>query len=209
MLWWGFSPAGARAAFVYAGLSAGAYLVAATELLSIVGWLTPTAFGLTWMALVLLTVIPRLNADAPRLYLATQAMTLIENTRRDTLLAVYVGGMAVVLLITGMIGMLAPINNWDSMTYHLPRIMHWLQNESLYHYPTGMPRQLFQSPYSEYVILHTIGLSGGDGFANGVQWFALIASAIGASLIVRELGGGMREGVLAAAFTMTDRKSVV
>ena len=48
----------------------------------------------------------------------------------------------IVLTVTAFTALSSVPNTWDSMTYHLPRIEHWLQNQSLGFYPTSITRQL-------------------------------------------------------------------
>ena len=43
--------------------------------------------------------------------------------------------MGVVLLF---LALLYPPNNYDSMTYHMARVAHWIQNQSIGHYPTSL-----------------------------------------------------------------------
>ena len=109
-------------------------------------------------------------------------------------------GILVILLLTGMAAIYAPITNWDSMTYHMPRIMHWFQHESLVFYPTTLWRQLFQGPFAEMAIAHTMGLSGGDVWANFVQWFALVGCIIGGGVLARQMGGNRLTQWVASAF---------
>jgi hypothetical protein len=203
MLWWHFGAAGTRPALMLAVLTAGAYTVAFTELLSVFGWLTPLGIGIGWLLLVLWTALQRLQTAPPHYRLATHIVNAWATFRADRALALYIGGITLLLMLTGVGTTLAPVNNWDSMTYHLPRVFHWLQNASVQHYPTHIPRQLYQGPYAEFVILHTVALTGTDALANHVQWFSLLISAVGTSLIVRRLGGGSRAGWLAALLTVT------
>jgi len=202
-LWWHFGAAGTRAAFLLACLAAGAYTVALTELLSVFGLLTPLGIGAGWLLLVLWTAYQRLQTAPPRYRLATHVMNALVAVRGDRALLLYPAGILVLLLLAGVGATLAPVNNWDSMTYHLPRVFHWLQNASVQHYPTHITRQLYQGPFAEFVILHTVALTGTDALANHVQWFSLLASAVGVSLIVRRLGGDSRAGWLAALLTVT------
>lgn len=44
--------------------------------------------------------------------------------------------------------------NYDSMTYHLPRIAHWVQNRSVEHYVTNSIRQIASPVLGEFVNLH-------------------------------------------------------
>ena len=39
--------------------------------------------------------------------------------------------MIFIALIIFVTGCLYPPNTWDSLTYHLPRIEHWIQNKNL------------------------------------------------------------------------------
>ncbi|MBF0618797.1 MAG: glycosyltransferase family 39 protein [Candidatus Omnitrophica bacterium] len=106
--------------------------------------------------------------------------------------------IGLLLGVTLFIGVYAPPNTWDAMTYHMPRVLHWAQNHGVMNYPTNISRQLVYLPYAEYAILQAQVLSGSDRFANLVQWMALLGSAVGVSLVVRELGG-TRFGQIAAA----------
>jgi hypothetical protein len=72
-------------------------------------------------------------------------------------------------------------NNWDSMTYHLARVAHWIQSGSVAVYPTGTPRQNVLPPGAEYLILVLQVISGTDRLAGLVQlasWAVLVSAAI-------------------------------
>lgn len=97
-----------------------------------------------------------------------------------------------------VIGLIYPPVNYDSLTYHLPRIEHWLENNTVSYYPTSNPRQNVYAPFAEFVILQLRGLSGGDRFANSVQWLAYAGSIINVSLVTQLLGGERRAQILAA-----------
>lgn len=76
------------------------------------------------------------------------------------------------------ISLLGPPNNWDSNTYHLPRVMHWLQNENVGFYDTNVRRQLVSPPLGGYLLLFTMALSGSDRLVNTVQLGAFFFSII-------------------------------
>ena len=78
-------------------------------------------------------------------------------------------------------------NNWDSMTYHLPRVMNWIENSSVAYYPTNNARQLYYSNFSEYMILHIILIFQNDQLVNLVQWAGYSLSGYMLYRIVREL----------------------
>ena len=69
-------------------------------------------------------------------------------------------------------------NNWDSMTYHLARVAHWINNKSVNYYYTNNLRQLLSPVLDEYFLLHIILLSGNDNYVNLLQWFSYIISAL-------------------------------
>ena len=75
-------------------------------------------------------------------------------------------------------GLIYPPNNWDSLTYHLSRIMYWISNESVAHFPSHILRHLYQPPLTEYYILHLNLLNGNDHLSNSVQWLFLVFTII-------------------------------
>ncbi|MDR2843934.1 MAG: glycosyltransferase family 39 protein, partial [Candidatus Symbiothrix sp.] len=93
-----------------------------------------------------------------------------------------------ILFVTFFIAVVYPPNNWDSQTYHLPKIEHWLQNKSLNHDYTSITRQVILAPFAEMVIMHGRVLSGGDWLMNLVQWGAFLGTIIVVSKIASRLG---------------------
>jgi hypothetical protein len=89
------------------------------------------------------------------------------------------------------------------MTYHMSRVMHWLQNGRLDHYPTYYTPQLYHPPWAEIAIAHLQILSGGDRWDNGIQWLSLVGSGIGVAAIARELGALARGQLFATVFACT------
>jgi hypothetical protein len=131
---------------------------------------------------------------------------IFEKSQEDKFSSVLVGLLGGVLFIfagVGLIAVVAPPNNWDSMTYHMSRVAHWMQNRSVEHYPTSYVPQLYHPPGAEFAILHFQILSGGDRFANLVQWLSMLGSAIAVSLIAKQLGANLRGQVFAAVFAAT------
>ena len=101
-----------------------------------------------------------------------------------------------VYLITISILILAPLlflciynppNNWDSMTYHLPRVEHWIQNKNIYPYPTNIIRQIISPPMSEYILFQIRILAGNDYFVNLIQYLSYIGVLCTSSLIMKVL----------------------
>lgn len=126
-----------------------------------------------------------------------------QNIKISPFLTLLLTGVAFTTLTVGLIAVVAPSNNWDSLDYHLPRVVHWIQNRSVEHYPTSYTPQLYSAPWSGFVVMHLHILSGGDRFANLVQWFSMVGSLIGVSLITKQLGGDLRAQVFSVVLCAT------
>lgn len=80
-----------------------------------------------------------------------------------------------------------PPNVWDSMTYHMPRIMHWIQQGSLNNYPTNILRQLESPPGAELLLLNIALLTGNDYLLNMPEFLAMITCGIAASFMAEQI----------------------
>ena len=105
--------------------------------------------------------------------------------------------------MTTFVAVVAPPNTWDSMTYHLARVVHWAADGSVADYPTNIIWQLIYGPFSEFAVLQFQVLSGGDQLANLVQWFSMVGSIVGASLIAKRIGCPPAGQLLAAIVVAT------
>src|SRR5439155_9667913 len=98
-------------------------------------------------------------------------------------------GMAAALVLgLVVIAVVTRTTNWDSLTYHLPRVIHCMQQGSVDHLGTNNMRQIEFGPWSEYAILNLHLLSGGDSYANLVHWFAMTGSVAVGSFMAQRLG---------------------
>jgi len=178
--------------FVAASVIWGVFVVLVTEVLSVFHWITWMSVLLCWVLFVVVLVIgvvrtsaftfPRLSVNCP---------------------SIYETSVLIVIAVVGVTAFVAPPNTADSMQYHMSRVMHWIQNGSVGHYPSHILRQLFMKPWAEYAIMHLQILTGGDRLANGVQWFSFVGCAVGISLIARYLGGNRKTQGLAALLAVT------
>jgi Dolichyl-phosphate-mannose-protein mannosyltransferase len=104
--------------------------------------------------------------------------------------------------VTLFIALTAEPNNWDSMTYRLPRIEHWIQDGSLAYYPTSIGMQNF-GPLAEILLLQTRVLSGSHRFYLLIQWVSMLCSISAVFRITRQLGGNTTQAWIACAFLAT------
>jgi hypothetical protein len=101
---------------------------------------------------------------------------------------------ALVIPLAGLLAVVAAAyapSNWDSMTYHLARVAHWLQNGSVAPYETGILRQNVLAPGAEYVLLGLQAAARSDRLANGPQLLAWLLVA-GSSAPLARLAGAPR-----------------
>ncbi|MEU4772830.1 hypothetical protein [Micromonospora sp. NPDC023644] len=115
--------------------------------------------------------------------------------RGERLLAGTVGGL---LLVELLIALLAEPNNFDSQTYHLPKVEHWVARGGLDFWPTAIHRQVTIPPGAEYLLLHLRLFTGGDALHNLVQWAAGVGVLLAVTRITAQLGGGRRAQLLTA-----------
>ena len=88
--------------------------------------------------------------------------------------------------------------NWDSLTYHLPRIMHWVQNKSVAHYATNIDRQIASPPLAEFINLHIYLLMGKKDVAfNLLQCMSFGSCIVLTVAIAKKLGCNNFFGFLA------------
>ncbi|WP_244236298.1 glycosyltransferase family 39 protein [Micromonospora inaquosa] len=123
----------------------------------------------------------------------------------ERLLAGTIGGLVLVELL---VALLAEPNNFDSQTYHLPKVQHWVAQGDLDFWPTAIHRQVTIPPGAEYLLLHLRLLTGGDHLHNLVQWAAGVVCLLVAARITAQLGGGRRAQLL-TAFVLATTPMVV
>jgi hypothetical protein len=84
----------------------------------------------------------------------------------------------IIVLVAILFGvaLLTPTTNWDSLTYHLPRMLQWLQQGTVDHFFTSNSRQVEFAPWASYALLHLFVFTGGDQFLNLMQWSAMVST---------------------------------
>jgi hypothetical protein len=171
-----------------------AWVAASYVVAEVLGWFHAIAFLPMLIAWLLVTV---------------PVLVQIWTTRRKFAYSLYYPNeiatpiIIAVMAITLFIALTAAPNNWDSQTYHLPRIEHWIQDGSLEHYPSGIERQNALAPLAEILILHVRLLSGSDKLDLLIQWVSMFCSIFAVYRITRQLGGAETQSCIAAIFVVT------
>ncbi len=127
---------------------------------------------------------------------ARSIMRLASSSYAGILIALYMSVLLVIALKS------AP-NNYNSLTYHLPRIEHWIQDRSLEPYPTMIGRQISLGPMAEILILQFRLIAGTDLFSALVQWLGLLGVIAGSVTVAKQLGAGTVGRSLTALFAAT------
>lgn len=177
----------------------GIYLVASTELISLVHGITQLGLTLTWLAAVLAVTAWLVRRRMIRKELVLPRPAFPKTWGERALLLVIV----VICLVTALIAWVAPSNAIDSLSYHLPKVAHWAQDRSVGFYTTGMFAQNAWPPGSEMIVLQDYVLAQSDRLANFVQWSAMLGSLIGVSYLASRLGARPIGQWLAAGFAAT------
>ena len=186
---------GWRGPLLYAALAWGSVLTAITEGLSLLnlftfGWILGLWLICAAIALVLLRTTDRWSPER------------IDIEPLGPILRSLLVGVGLTAATLGLIALIVPPSTGDSMAYHLSRVAHWIQNQSVDFYPTHIERQLTSNPWAEYAIAHLKILGAGDRFVNLVQWFSMLGSLLGVSLIAERLGADRRGQVFAAVIAV-------
>lgn len=189
----------------------GVLVVAMTEALSLASLLTGMGLATLWFCVLLFLLFtrwvnpPKAERSNPRAE---------ERIGMPRLVAISV---ALIVIPTALIALVAPPNTSDSIVYHLPRVAQWIQNRTVAHFPTSEPRQLYIPPGASFLVLHFNLLANSDRFANMPQWLSMVGSLVGVAAIARLLGGNppaagfavvicvtLPQGILEATSTQTD-----
>ena len=93
-----------------------------------------------------------------------------------------------IIILVALTAWLYPPNNYDSMTYHMARVAHWIQNGSVEYYQTAIDRQNEMGPGAEYVILFFQILTCSDVLANSVQLFSFLILIFSSGYLLNILG---------------------
>jgi hypothetical protein len=184
-----------RESFLISAIAYGLFVVVSTEVLSFFELISYAPLVVCWSLYLAALLVWRYRE------LGTGNNITPEKLTADQIV---LGALLICVIgVAGIGAIISAPNNFDSLTYHLPRVMHWIQNRSVEHYPTHIDRQLILAPFSEFVIMHLQILSGSDRFANCVQWFSMVGSAVGVSLIARALLGSLNSQIVSAAISVS------
>jgi hypothetical protein len=183
-----------QGAILIAGAIFGAIVVGITELLSLFDALRLAPMAAAWLAATLLIFGYARRHDRLKLGWARLGSLIRAPSRNEGVLLACLG---VLLLLVVAVSLVAPPNNVDSLQYHMPRVLEWVQNGNLDHFPTPYDSQDSRPYWAELAILDLRVLWGADNPASLPQIFSLVGILIAAMGITRLLGGDRKTQILA------------
>lgn len=140
-----------------------------TEICSLGYMINRTMIVGSWICLILLLLVC-LMVNRKK----NAGIIKLEIDRENKGIQLFLGVICVGMLILSAVSI---TSNWDSMAYHMPRVMHWIQNQSVDFYATSEVRQITSPPLAEYIIMHVMLLSGSDKFVCMVHGMSYVLSA--------------------------------
>ena len=177
------------------------YFAIGTELLSLVKGLTTLGIVLLWSAAILaLAVVMLRRKSLAKGWRKAKALIHFPKRPFDIALLSCIVVILVILLITGI---MSPPNIHDVLTYHMTRVMHWIQDRSLAYFPTSITYQLWHPLFAEENILHWTLLTGNTYLSAFHQWYGLVLSLIAIGATAGKLGAKSRGQWIAALFYVT------
>ena len=181
-----------REYFLYISIYFGVIIVISTEFLSFFNYLNHFSIKLLWLIIFVTALI--ILSKKKFFNISYEFLSHIDYKILYILL---------VFLLTFITALIYPPNSLDAMSYHLPKVMNWIQNSNLSFYPTNDLRQLSLAPFSEFALLHLYLIINADNFSNLVQWYSMIVSCLAVTLISKELGCNIKFQIFSALFCAT------
>ena len=172
------------------------FIVTSTEILSFLNSINTLSIRIFWGFLILTSIVITLFFKKNLFFL--KEVNILKNNFNFELIFILI-----ILTLTFINSLIYPPNTLDAMSYHLPKVMHWIQNSNIDFYPTDDLRQLILAPFSEFVILHLYLIFGSDIFSNFVQWYSMFICMITISLISKELGCNSKFQIFTVLFCST------
>lgn len=188
-----------REAFLMASVIWGISAVTVSEILSASFRLSRDWLALAWLILLFAALIALGVTRTRRGRIQWPNISIPTESNARVILVV----ILLIIVITAVVAWISPPNTWDALTYHMSRVAQWNQNQSLNHFATGIEAQNFMPPGASILVLQFYVLGNGDRLANFIQWFAMVGSLIGISLIAKQLGAKSTGQLVAALFVAT------
>ncbi len=191
-----------RRAVLLASIIMASLVAISSEGLSLFNAIMPTSLAVFWGAILVILVFIGWRGG----YFSKSILLLkphFPGSSWKSLDSLFVLAIVSYVLILLIVAWVAPPNTNDSLAYHMSRVMNWIQDRSLEHYPATNDRQLYMPIGAELIIMQLHLLAGSDRLSNLVQWFSMVGSLAGVSLVAKSLGAKKSGQIAAAVFGVT------
>ncbi len=120
-------------------------------------------------------------------FLYFQRLDILHTIRKANLRSKSTLFILMLFLLTFFQGFFSAPNSTDSMVYHLPRVMYWIQEKTLFQ---DVVRNVhdYLPPFGQYILLHLYLIFGNDKFLFLSQWIAYVVTVIISGVIAGFLG---------------------
>ena len=186
-----------RLSFLVASMIWGVILTFSTEILNLFKIVNVGGVSVTWVSVTIILFIIYIRCKRIDFKYILASPSICAPLRTILMMVV------AIVSIVGVIALIAPPNTWDSAAYHMARVAHWVQNQNVDHYAASYLPQLYQPPWAEFAIMHLQIISDCDRFANCIQWWSMIGSILGVSILAKLFGADIRGQIFTAAFAAT------
>lgn len=180
-------------------LTTGLLIVISTETLGWLGLINLPSLLSFWLSCSAITFLA-ISRNLFRNQLSIESGAPQSFDQKDFIL---IATIILYCLILGITALVTPPNTWDSLTTHMARVAHWIQNHTVNNYPSWVLKQLNYPPLGAYILLHLQILAGSDSLANMAQWTAMTGVLVSAVLISRELGLDRRGQIVSAVMALS------
>jgi hypothetical protein len=191
-----------RYALLLAAIVWGIFLTLLTEVLSYFYFLTATGLAIGWavFGLACWWLTWRLRGKREPRQLAPP----LDDSEKLLLC-----GLGLLVAIVGLTALLTPPNTWDTMSYHLPRVVLWPTNRCVQIYPTADYSQVLMTPWAKFAILHLHLLWRGDRLVNFVEFASLVGTTVTVSSIAATFGASRFIQIITAINSATIPEGVL
>lgn len=108
----------------------------------------------------------------------------------------------ILFLLTFIQGFFSAPSTTDSMVYHLPRVMYWMQEKTLFQDVIRNSHD-YMAPFGEYILLHLYLIFDNDRMLFFSQWIAYVVSVVLVGIIASQFGADQKTKQLVRLFTAT------
>jgi hypothetical protein len=122
----------------------------------------------------------------------------------DPVCAVFLAAVAALLAYELVLGLTAPANNWDSLTYHLSRVAAWVSHGGVYRIPDAPTARMNEyQPFAEQQILFFFVAAGSGALYALPEYVAQVAILVAVYGASRRLGFTPRAAACASFLLAT------